>query len=263
MDSKKNDNEYKKIINKCMNFVNQNIAVDKFNISKIDINTKNKNYYMINVLYLDKIKKEQLFSEYIIEKREKNILHFLSNEIILHRNNVIEKESKKEVYTTNNIAKIFYKNEWVTISENNIRNCIKETFGNIDDFYELLNKEYYYTYIVKESKIIFLSKGKTNNINLKYNENIDNILYNEFYILINKELNNNKNCKYKIYCINPRCVYKHPLDYNLDKAYKNYILNEKNKNPKFKSADCKYKDELCENHKKNKCIFKHNNDPKI
>ena len=135
--------------------------------------------------------------------------------------------------------------------------------GNINDFFEILNKEYYYTYIIKDEKIRFLSKGKINSLEQIYNDNIDNILYNEYYTLLYKSLNNinnNKDCKDGLDCINPKCVYKHPLDYNLNKAYKRYILNEKTQNPKFKSTYCKYEDDICKKHEYNRCIFKHNDD---
>ena len=31
--------------------------------------------------------------------------------------------------------------------------------------YEILNKDFYYNYIVQSEKLIFINKGKTNNIN--------------------------------------------------------------------------------------------------
>lgn len=264
--NKINNDEYKEDINICINFVKEHITFDNFDISKIDINTKNKEYYKINVLYLDKKEKKQLFSEYIIEKKENNyIFHYLSNENFLNENNKDQKELKKEYYNYSDILKFFYyENKWITISEKDVDNYIKKTFGNINDFFEILNKEYYYTYIIKDEKIKFLSKGKKNSLEQKYNDNIDNISYNEYYTLVYKSsdnINNNKYCKHEIDCINPRCIYKHPLAYNLDEAYKRYILNEKNKNPKFKSTYCKYEDDLCEKHKYNRCIFKHNSDP--
>lgn len=259
-----NNDEHKKDINICIKFIKKQISFDNFNISKIDINTKNKNYYKINVLYLEKKEKEKLFSEYIIEKENNYILHYLSNETFLCRNNKDEKELKEENYNFSNIFKIFnYENEWITVTEKDVNNYIEKTFGNVNDFFEILNKEYYYTYIIDNEKISFLSKGKINNQEQKYNENIYNILCNEYYTLIYKNLKNinNENCKYKLDCINPNCVYNHPLDYNLNSAYKKYISNEKNKNHKFKSTYCKYEDEICEKHKYNRCIFKHNNDP--
>jgi hypothetical protein len=262
--NKINNDEYKEDINICIKFVKERITFDNYDISKIDINTKNKKYYKINVLYLDKKEKKQLFSEYIIEKGKNSyIFHYLSNKSFLYENNKDEKELKKENYNFSNIVKIFYDNEWLTISEKDVDNYIKKTFGNINNFFEILNKEYYYTYIIKDEKITFLSKGKINSLEQIYNDNIDNILYNEYYTLLYKRLNNinnNKDCKDGLDCINPKCIYKHPLDYNLDKAYKRYILNEKTQNPKFKSTYCKYEDDLCEKHEYNRCIFKHNDD---
>lgn len=261
--NKINDN-YKEDVNKCINFIKNYISFDNFDIYKIDINTENKKYYKINVLYSYKKGKEKLFSEYILEKKETNyILHFLSNEKFLY-NNENEKDLEKEFYNFSDFIKIFYyENNWFIISEKNIDDYVKKTFGDIKDFFEILNKEYYYTYIIKDKKIKFLTKGKINSLKQIHNENIDNIQYNGCYILINKKLdtNNNEKCKYEYNCINPKCVYKHPLNYNLNEAYKKYILNEKKKNPKYKSTFCKYKNNLCEKHKYNRCIYKHNNDP--
>lgn len=158
--------ENKEDINKCTNFIKKHISINNFNSYKIDINTKNKKYYKINITCVDKqIKKKQIFFEYIIKKEEDNyILHYLSNnEIFLLKNDGIELE--KEKYNFQDIVKIFYYNDWNTISEKNIENYIKQTLGCVNDFFEVLNKEYYYTYIIKDNKLKFLSKGKINNEN--------------------------------------------------------------------------------------------------
>jgi hypothetical protein len=139
--NKINNDEYKQDINICIKFVKEHITFNNYDISKIDINTKNKKYYKINVLYLDKKEKKQLFSEYIIEKGKNSyIFHYLSNESFLYEINKDEKELKKENYNSSNIVKIFYDNEWLTISEKEVDNYIKKTFGNINDFFEILNK---------------------------------------------------------------------------------------------------------------------------
>lgn len=70
-----------------------------------------------------------------------------------------------------------------------------------------------------------------------------------------------KNCKYKYKCINPKCVFEHQYNYDLNEAYKQYIIKEKIKNKKFKSINCNKSDDKCDNHKYNGCIFKHKNDP--
>lgn len=251
-DTKKQD------INIYINFIKKYISFTDFKILKIDINTENIKYYKINVSYLDKKDNKRLFSEYIVEKKNNNsLLHNLSNKN-LYKNNENEKDIRKENYKLEDILKIFYyENKWNIISEKEMDNYIKKTFGNIKDFFEILNKEFYYTYIINDEKISFLSKGKINNTEQIYNENINDILYNEYYTLIYK---NDKDCKNKLTCINPKCIYKHPLNYDLKTAYKNYILNEKKKNHKYKLINCKYEDDLCEKNKYNKCIFKHDND---
>lgn len=142
-----------KDINICIKIIKEHIIQDNFIISKIDIYTKNIKYYKINVLYLYKNEKKQLFSEYIIEKTiNKHILHYLSNDNFLCKINKYENQINK--YSTNDIIKIFYyENKWIIISEKGDNSYIKKTFGNINDFYEILNKEYYYTYIINDEKI--------------------------------------------------------------------------------------------------------------
>lgn len=252
-------------VNKCLNFIKNNIDFTRFNISKIDINTRLP-YYIIKVVYLNKnTDHKQLFSEYIIDKYNNNIIHYFSSPTIKDEEYYIE--IIKENFTFKHILKIFhYKNEWITISENDkFENYIKKTFNNKDDLFEILNKEFYYTYIIDNEKLIFISKSKTNDTNQFYNSVFKDILFenNNYVFLKNKntEKDKIKECKYGVKCINPLCNYKHPKEYNLYESYIEYINNEKNKNYRFKSTYCKYEDGLCEKHKYNKCIFKHNNDP--
>src|ERR1700730_2525011 len=233
------------MVNKYKEFIKKNILINGFNNYKIDINTGDKKYDKINVLCIDeRLEKKQIFFEYIIKKDEHNILHCLSNDnVFLSKNN--EREVEKEEYNFQDIVKFFHYHEWNIISEKSIENYIKQTIGCVNDFFEILNKEYYYTYIIKNDKLKFLSKGKINNKEQTYNEIINNILYNDKnYILINNRINNEEICKN-----------------GSNNSYKQYILDEKKKNPKFKTINCKYKDNLCNKHKYNRCIFKHSDHP--
>jgi hypothetical protein len=169
----------------------------------------------------------------------------------------------EESYDIYDIIKFFYNdNKWVSVSNtDNIENKINNTFNKLNYFYEILNKDFYYNYGLKEDKIIFLSKGIKNNINQYYNENIKNIILdNNKYVVIEKDIKK-EDCKYKLKCINPICKFSHPENYNLNLAYKQYIVEERNKNPMFKSLDCNFKDDMCQKHKYNKCKYKHKNDP--
>lgn len=261
MDVKKDE------INICIKSVKNNISTDKFNIHKIDIDTKSI-YYIIKVLYFYKHgKTQELFLEYLLEKGiNNNTLHCFSNNINLDVPND-NRKTVEETYNTHDIIKMFYdKNKWITISEiDNIESKIRNTFNNPNDFYEILNKEFYYTYILKENKLMFLSKGIKNNVNQYYDENIKNIILdNNKFIFIKKILENinikKKDCQYKIKCINPNCKFIHPENYDLETAYKQYIIEEKNRNPMFKSLNCNFNDDTCPKHKYNKCKFKHQND---
>lgn len=258
MDVKKED------INKCIKSIKEYISLDKFNIHKINIDTKSP-FYKIDALYSNKNDKSQeLFLEYILEKEDNIVLHCFSNNIKLNEQ-YNDYEMEKEIYDSQNIVKIFYyKDRWITISNiDNIEDYIKNTFGNTNDFYEILNKNLYYTYNLENGKFKFLSKGVKNNINQYYDEDVKNIILdNKKYVFIK---NNNKekkeDCKYKLKCINPKCIFNHPINYDLNTAYKQYIIEEKNKNNKFKSLICNNSDETCPNHKYNKCKFRHQNDP--
>lgn len=261
----KYENNCKNDVNKCIKIIKKYIDFTNFNISKIDINTKLP-YYIIKVIYLNKNKDhKQLFSEYIIDKNNNDILHCFSNSIIKDEEYYIEIE--KENCSSKNILKFFhYKDDWITISEiENFEKYIKKTFNNKDDLFEILNKNFYYTYIIKNEKLIFVSKGKKNDTNQYYNEVLKDIIFeNVNYVFLknkNTEKDNFKECKYGIKCINPLCNYKHPKEYSLYDSYKEYINNEKSKNDKFKSTYCKNKDELCVKHRFNKCNFIHKNDP--
>jgi hypothetical protein len=253
-------------IYKFKKFIKENISANKFSSCTVDINTKNDLYYKIRIICknMENMEEKITFFEYIVKKDGNNInyiFHYLSNESILDTNE--KKNVGEEKHHFQDIIKIFYYNEWNTISDKNIENHLNQTFGNINDFYEILNKEYYYTYIIKDDKLKFLSKGKIKSKEQIHDENINKILYDndKKYVLIYNNKNNSKNCENGLKCINPKCVYDHPKDYNLITSYKQYILDEKNKEIKFKSINCKYTDKLCNKHKYNKCIFKHDSDP--
>lgn len=249
----------KEEINFCINSVKKYISPDKFNIRKIDIDTKLP-YYKILVLYSKKDDESQeIFLEYFLEKENNIILHCFSNNLEIKKEN----EYNVEKYESTSIIKFFYyKDKWITIGcIDDIEKCINNIFNNPKDFYEVLNKNLYYTYIIENNKLKFLSKGSTNDVNQYYNNNIKGIIfYGNKYIFV-KDNRKKEYCKYNFNCINPKCIFKHPINYDINTAYKKYIIKEKIKNPKFKSLFCNNSDEKCSNHKYNRCIFKHQNDP--
>lgn len=118
-----------------------------------------------------------------------------------------------------------------------------------------------------------MSKGIKNNINQYYDKNLKNIILNDKkYVFIKNDVIEDKikdlkkyikkeDCKYKLKCINPNCKFSHPENYDLNLAYKQYITEERDKNPMFKSLDCNFNNDICLKHKYNKCKFKHKNDP--
>jgi hypothetical protein len=254
--------DVKKDINNCIRFIKKYILTDKFNIHKINIDTKSL-YYKIEVSYSNKNEKSPtLFSEYILSKNDNTILHCFSNDIKI--NDYSKDDVEEETYNSRNIIKIFYdKDRWINISNiDDISNHAKNMFNNTNDFYEILNKEFYYTYNFKNSKIKFLSKGIKNSVNQYYDENVKNIILdNEKYIFVKKSNKKEEYCKYELKCINPICNFNHPNGYDLYLAYKKYIIEEKNKNFKFKSINCKNDDDTCAKHRYNKCIFLHKDDP--
>lgn len=259
MDNSLNINNLKKFIKKELSDKNPKEC-------KVDICTKNKIYYNIRIIYKNH-EENIVFHEYIVKKDENinYIFHYLSNESILHTNS--KKDIKEVKHHFQNIIKFYYYDKWNIISndsDENIINSSNQTFGNINDFYEILNKEYYYTYIIKKDKLKFLSKGKLENKEQIYDINIKNILYEEDqkYVLVYNRNINSKECENGNQCINPKCIYDHPKNYNLINSYKQYILDYRKNDIKFKTINCKYSDEVCNRHKNNKCIFKHDNDPK-
>jgi hypothetical protein len=257
----------KKCINICINSIKNYISLDKFDILKIDIDTKS-DYYKINILYNRKNDKSmKLFLDYFLDKEHKIVLHCFSNDIRvdeIDKQNV-DYKTEKENYELKDIIKIFYyKDKWHTVY-NIAHNDDKKLsiFKNKDDFYEILNKNVYYTYNIKNNKFIFLSKGIKNDINQSYNENISDIFQDDkiHVIIKNKKQEKKEFCKYKLNCIDPNCNFSHPINYDINTAYKLYIIEERKKNPKFKSLKCSNNDKKCLKHKYNKCIFIHNNDP--
>lgn len=258
----------KESINICINSVKEYVSLDKFDILKIDIDTKS-DYYKINILYYRKNdKSRKLFLEYFLDKDEKIVLHCFSNDIKVDELNKQYKDYKieKENYELKDIIKIFYyKDKWYTVYDiDDIEDNIINTFGNKNDFYEILNKNMYYTYNIKNNKFIFLSKGIKKDINQSYNKDIRDIFQDDQSHVIlknnNKKQEKKKNCKYKLSCIDPNCNFNHPINYDIKTAYKLYIIEEKKKNPKFKSLICSNNYKTCLKHKYNKCIFRHNDD---
>lgn len=195
--------------------------------------------------------------EIVLDKINYNILHCFTNYGLNG-----EDIGNNEKYISQDILKIFYDNKkWSCITNN-------DKYDNIlkfNDMYEIINKEYYYTYIIKNNKLRFISKCKKNNIIQNFNKEIHNIYINndkyEFYMKIfnvNKEI---KECKYNLKCINPNCKYIHHNDYDINKAYNEYLIYEKKKKSKFKTIKCNNDDDQCIKHKHNRCIFLHKNDP--
>ena len=225
--------------------VDHMVKLNNFNIHRIDIDTKSP-YYKINVTYLiNEQKKETMFSEYIMKKKDLQLLHYFSK----------DKNTNKENYNPKDIIKIFYdESKWMTICQiDGLKKYFEPTFSNIEDIYEILNKQKYYTYIKNNDKIFLLSKGTKNHVEENYNNRI-----------IEKDNEKNKRfCKDGLNCIKPDCIFKHSEGYDLDKAYRDYIYEQRKNNSKFKTFFCKNTDENCSKHKNNRCIFKHHNDPDI
>lgn len=121
----------------------------------------------------------------------------------------------------------YYENKWITIQETkHFEIYFKKTFNNIKDIYEILNKDYYYTYFIRNEKLNFVSKGKMKDIKQIYG--CDGIfLENNEYIFIKKIENDMKNkydkkCKDILKCINPKFQYIHPREYDINISYKEY-----------------------------------------
>ena len=221
-------NVKKEDINICIKSIKKYISLDNFNIHKINIDTKSP-YYKIDILYSNKNdKSRELFLEYILEKENNIVLHCFSNNIELNEQYDGNK-IKKEIYNLQNIIKIFYyKDKWITISNiSNVEICVKNTFNNINDFYEILNKNLYYTYNLESNKFNFLSKGIKDNITQCYDECVRKIILDDRkYVFIKSNNKEKENCKYSLKCINPKCIFNHPVNYDLNTAYKQYIIEE-------------------------------------
>lgn len=174
-------NYNKKDVDKCIKYIKDNMDIREKTNCKIDVDTKSC-YYKINIIYSNKKdEKRKFFSEYILEKEENYLLHYLSNDF----NNSINKKSYKndtieEIYGPEDIIKIFYdKDKWITIPDFN-NEILSNSFKNKEDIYEILNKNYYYTYIIKNSKI-------NNKEEQFYNENIIDMLFSDKKYMIKVE----------------------------------------------------------------------------
>ena len=168
------------------------------------------------------------------------------------------------------------------------KDCVLKTFESIYDFLSLLDKDYCYSIILNKDNIYIINKVFLNTLKEEFNFNNFNPLYlfnikDNFqkYILVEKNNNGNiikkvhisvndikrliyqnKACSFNDRCFNKICKFKHIIKPNIEENYKNYIILEKEKNSLFKTQDCKKGDD-CEKHIKNKCIFKHEDDPII
>lgn len=251
-------------INKIINILKSNINKN-FDIKKIDINT-NSEYYNVNVIIfknkqnMPKNINQDFFIEIILDKVDYNIIHCFTNCNSKNIQNEDINYSKSEKYTYQNILKIFYDNKKSSFICSNNR---YEEIINKNDIYEIINKDFYYTYIINiDGKLKFISKGIRNTINQDNNKDILNIIFdNNNYEIHLKSYVSDRICKQNLNCINPDCKYNHTGNYDITKAYNEYILNEKEKKPNFKSIRCKNDDDKCIKHKYNKCIFLHKNDP--
>lgn len=251
-------------INKIIHIVKNNIN-NIFDIKKIDINT-NSDYYNVNVIMIKNKQNtpentnQDFFIEIVLDKIDYTILHCFTNYDPQIDQNENINFNISEKYTLQNILKIFYDNKKSSFICNNNKyvKIIKEK-----DIYEIMNKNFYYTYIIDNNgKLKFVSKSIKNSIEQDNNKDILNIiLNNNNYIIYFKSYISNKKCKQSLKCINPYCKYIHPDSYDIIKSYNEYILNEKEKSPKFKSIKCKNDDDKCIKHEYNKCIFLHKSDP--
>lgn len=255
----------------------------------------------------------------ILEKDTNNVLHYFGekaydvnsdyNNNIINFKNINLKNCYITQYIDGYIIKTFnYNGKWkfATSKHTNIKNfnienkninlynifknCILKTFDKIDDFLNLLDKKYCYTFILTDKYINLINKfdlkllkeqfNLNNYISLfryfnkkinKYNENKkfiiieinkNNELIKKIHISIDniKKLLNNNICKYNDKCFNKSCKLNHISEPDIEKNYEEYIMLKRKLNTLFKTKMCK-KDENCMKHIENKCIFIHKDDP--
>lgn len=255
----------------------------------------------------------------ILEKDTNNILHYFgkkahelnsdyNNKVLDIKNINLEKCYITE-YIDGYIIKTFnYKGKWMFATSkhtnikyfnienkntnlyNILKNYILKTFDKIDDFLNLLDKNYCYTFILTDKHInlinkfylkllkeqfnlnsyISLFKYFDKNVN-KYDENKkfiiieinkNNEITKKIHISIDniKKLLNNNICKYNDKCFNISCKLNHISEPDIEKNYKEYIKLKRKLNPLFKTKMCK-KDVTCIKNIENKCIFIHEEDP--
>lgn len=208
-------------------------------------------------------------------------------------------------YIDGYIVKIFYyDNEWkfATSKHTNIKyfkignetlyNIFKKnifkTFNTINDFLNLLDNNYCYSFILNADNISMINKINSKTLKEEFNFNKYFPLYkynnknneNEKFIIIEKkdlygkqiinkihlnikdleELLFKNICKYNNKCFDKSCNLIHAINPNIDKNYEKYIVSEKNKNKLFKTNFCKNNDN-CIYHLKNKCKYIHEDDP--
>lgn len=206
----KENKEYKNV-QKILLIIKNIININVFKIQDININT-NSEYYNIEITYFYKnisINNKSCFAEIILDKNNYCILHFIETKLDDYKKDNIINFNKIEKQKYDDILKLFYYNKkWICMSTFNIYNNM---FKN-NDIYEILNKNFYYTYVIKNNKIKFISKGYRNKTYQIYNENIFNIyIKDKFYELYFKknDINNKRKCKYNSKCIIPNCKYIH------------------------------------------------------
>jgi hypothetical protein len=304
--------------NKNLSYENlENILYEKYKL-KINIDKNNK-YYMICTTNNSNFKNifVRQSTGIILEKYTNKILHYFGEKAYdidnNYNNNIINlqdiniKSCYITQYTDGYIIKTFYhKGEWkfatskhtdikyfeIKDRNTNLYNIFKDyvlkTFSTMQDFLNLLDEKYCYTFILNNNNINMINKFDLNILKEQFNFNNYNPLNkyfinenekNEKFIIIEKGNNNEivkkihisinsikrllyKNiCRYNGKCFNNLCDLIHTIKPDIKKNYKEYIVLEKDKNILFKSQSCKNVD--CKYHIINKCKYKHNDDPDV
>lgn len=307
--------------NKNLTYENiKNILEDKYKLKLIT--DKTNNYYMICTT--DNSNFNDIFirqcTGVILEKGTNKILHYFGEKTYdvdnKYNNNVINlkdiniKNCYITKYVNGYIIKTFnYKGKWMfatskhtnikyfNIKNKNIKlynifkNYILKTFDKIEDFLNLLDKNYCYTFILTDNYINLINKVNLSNLEQHFNLNsyISLSKYKYFNKNFNKndkdqnfliiEINKNSEvikkihistdnikkilydnfCKYNDKCFNKSCKLIHIIEPDIEENYKEYIKLKRKINPLFKTKKCTNGDN-CTKNMENKCIFIHEND---
>lgn len=308
-----------------LNFFNENknltyenikdILEDKYKLKLII--DKINNYYMICTT--DNSDFNDLFirqcTGIILERGTNKILHYFGEKAydLDNKNSIIKlkdiniKNCYITKYINGHIIKTFnYKGKWMfatskhtnikyfNIKSKNInlynifKNCLLKTFDKMEDFFNLLDENYCYTFILTDNYINLINK--INLSNLEQHFNLGNYISlskykyfnkndkDEKFIIIEidknsepikkihvstnsiKKLLYNNICKYSDKCFNKSCKLIHIITPDIEENYKEYIKLKRKINPLFKTKICTNGDN-CTKHIENKCIFIHEDDP--